>query len=57
MELIARLEAPDFIVIALIIAVLSAPCIVAAAIVLFLSWRRNKPPPLPPSINPAGENK
>jgi hypothetical protein len=45
---------PDLIIMALIIAVLSAPGVIAVAIVLVLERRRNKPPPLPASKAPRG---
>jgi hypothetical protein len=39
----------DFIVIAMIVVVLGAPALIVIPINLYLSRRRKKPPPLPPS--------
>jgi hypothetical protein len=45
-----NLAGADFIIIAMIIGVLTAPAIIAILIVLYVSRRRKKPPPLPPRI-------
>ena len=44
---VPNLGGPDLIVMALIIAVLAAPGLIAIPIVLYLERRRRKPPPLP----------
>ena len=44
-----NLQGPDFIVIALILAVLAVPAAIAIPIVFLLERRRKKPPPLPGS--------
>jgi len=43
-----NLAGPDLIVIAIIIAVLAVPGLIAIPIVFYLERRRKKPPPLPP---------
>jgi len=43
-----NLAGPDLIVIAIIIAVLAAPGLIAIPIVFYLERRRKKPPPLSP---------
>ena len=50
--ILPNLGGPDLIVILMIIAFLSAPGVIAVAIVLFLERRRNQPPPLPQETNP-----
>jgi len=47
-----NLAGPDLIVIALIIAVLAAPGLVAIPIVFYLERRRKKPPPFPTAPQP-----
>lgn len=44
------LAGPDFIVIAMIIAVLAGPAIIALPIVWYVSRRRKKPPPIPRKV-------
>jgi hypothetical protein len=45
----ANLAGPDLIVIALILAVLALPALIAIPIVFFIARKGKKPPPLPES--------
>jgi hypothetical protein len=54
MGILAHLEGPDFVVIAVIVAVLFTPGVIAIAIVLLMNRRRNRPPPLPRSRDTSG---
>jgi len=49
MAFLNNIDGPDLIIMGLIIAVLSAPGVIAIAIVLILPRRKNRPPPLPTS--------
>ncbi len=45
-----NLAGPDLVVIAIILAVLSAPAVIAIPIVFYINRRSKKTPPLPPVV-------
>jgi hypothetical protein len=46
---LTNLQAPDLLIIGIILAVLTLPALIAVPIVLLIIRRQKKPPPLPPS--------